>query len=137
MNKSQHLFNNLKLGKVCNRPRPESYNNSICPACQENQLFHEVREYIRTNDVTEYQVAEHFGISLKQVKSWIREGRIEYKEKSASNTIAGLHCQRCGAPVSFGALCPKCLKVLNGGKGYNVNNNSTRENNKMRYLEQE
>ena len=61
----------------------------------------------------EYEVAEHFHIPLRQIKEWIREGRIEYHEVDTASTISGMHCQRCGAPVSFGTLCPNCLKLMN------------------------
>ena len=49
----------------------------------------------------EYEVAEHFHIPLRQIKEWIREGRIEYHEVNTASTISGMHCQRCGAPVSL------------------------------------
>lgn len=72
-----------------------------------------MRDYIRANTVNEYEVAEHFHIPLRQIKEWIREGRIEYREVDTASTISGMHCQRCGAPVSFGTLCPNCLKLMN------------------------
>lgn len=75
--------------------------------------FRNVRDYIRANTVNEYEVAEHFHIPLRQIKEWIREGRIEYHEVDTASTISGMHCQRCGAPVSFGTLCPNCLKLMN------------------------
>lgn len=94
----------------CHRPMPLSYKEDICPACKERALFNDVKDYIRTNDVNEYDVASHFHIPLRKVKEWIREGRIEYKDTSeASITI---HCQKCGAKINFGSLCPKCLKQL-------------------------
>lgn len=137
MKKTAQLFDNFNACEICKRPLPESYTESICPACKERQLFHQVRDFIRANNVNEYQVAEHFGISIRQVKGWIREGRIEYKEDEASqNKIEGLHCERCGAPVSFGSLCPKCLKLLNT-HGYQTNSTTVSDKNKMRYLEQE
>lgn len=136
MDKTASLFDNLNACEFCKRPLPKAYKEKLCPACKEARLFYDVRDYIRDNDVNEYEVADHFNIPLKQVKSWIREGRIEYKEMGAGNSISGLHCQRCGAPVSFGALCPKCLKILNGNKGYRSNVISD-DNNKMRYLDQD
>lgn len=51
---------------------------SYCMNCQETILFQEVREYIRQNNVNEFQVAEHFGLPLSVVKHWMRERRIEY-----------------------------------------------------------
>ena len=136
MFQNKQLFENVNQCKSCKRPLPKKYEQDLCPRCQEIQLFHDVKEYIRSNDVNEYEVADHFHIPLRQVKAWIREGRIEYKEIFAQNSIEGIHCQRCGAPVSFGALCPKCLKLYNGNKGYDVSRSDANKNdNKMRYID--
>lgn len=138
MNTQRSLFNNLNACEFCKRPLPLEYPDSLCPACKETKLFQDVKDFIRKNDVNEYEVSEHFQIPVKQVKSWIREGRIEYKEKGATPSIAGLHCQHCGAPVSFGTLCSKCLKLINGNKGYMSNSPlSDNNNNKMRFLDQD
>ena len=53
-----------------------------CPTCQETILFAEVREYIRQNNVNEFEVAEHFGLPLSVVKRWMREHRIEYVQSA-------------------------------------------------------
>ena len=130
------LFNNYKQCAVCKRPLPNNYKEDLCPHCLESQLFNEVKEYIRSNDVNEYEVAEHFSIPLHQVKAWIRDGRIEYKQTDTSK-IAGLHCQRCGAPITFGTLCPKCLKLMNGNKGYSGGYTSGADGKRMHYLDKE
>ena len=103
------LFGKYKQCEFCGRPLPKNYEDTLCPHCKDNKLFRDVKEFIRSNQVNEYEVASHFGIPLKQVKSWIREGRIEYNTATATDTISGMHCQHCGAPVTFGSLCPKCL----------------------------
>ena len=41
-----------------------------------------MKDYIRENNVNEFQVAEHFGIPLSIVKRWMRELRIEYVSPS-------------------------------------------------------
>ncbi len=98
----------------CNKPLPKTAKYTCCPQCEETILFHSVREYIRDNDVNEFQVAEHFDIPLRKVKDWIREGRIEYKTSAdGKNCITSIRCSRCGAPASFGTLCKDCLKLLN------------------------
>ena len=101
----------------CHRALPSSYTGSICPSCRDNELFREVKEYIRAYDVNEYDVAAHFHIPLRKVKEWIREGRIEYKD-GYSEGLA-IHCQNCGVKINFGSLCPRCLKLLGGG-GHSV-----------------
>ena len=131
----ERLFGNYKECEYCKRPLPIHYEKTLCPNCLDAQLFHEVKEFIRSNNVNEYEVAEHFGIPIKQVKAWSREGRIEYRTSESGSSIS-MHCQRCGAPVSFGTLCPKCLKLLNGSKGVSMQKLNSGDN-KMRYLDNE
>ena len=131
----ERLFGNYKECEYCKRPLPIHYEKTLCPNCLDAQLFHEVKEFIRSNNVNEYEVAEHFGIPIKQVKAWIREGRIEYRTSESGSSIS-MHCQRCGAPVSFGTLCPKCLKLLNGNKGVSIQKPNSGDS-KMRYLDNE
>lgn len=102
------LFDNMKFCTICHRSLPEKYEGEMCPVCQENQLFSEVKEYIRSRDVTEYQVAEHFNIPHMLVKKWIAEGRVEYKEQEQK--MINLHCSMCGAEITFGTLCQKCYR---------------------------
>ena len=58
----------IKSCKQCGRRLHPEYNKDICPACMEMNLFNEVKDYIRKNDVNESQVADHFG-SVKVVFS--------------------------------------------------------------------
>lgn len=129
----QGLFNNYKYCAVCRKPLPLSFEEDLCPACKENQFFQEVKEYIRANDVTEYDVADHFQIPLQRVKRWIREGRIEYKDEKL-NAIYSLHCEKCGVPITFGTLCQKCAKQ----SGMSVYAPAfTPENGQFRFLEED
>ena len=132
----QPLEKDYKYCEVCGRTRPLTYTKDCCPACEELQLFDKVRDYVRSHDANEYDVAEYFGISLRVVKQWIRDGRMEYKEATKASMVS-MYCSRCGAPVNFGTLCPKCLKLLNGEvKGYAINSLSN-EIGKMRFLDSE
>ncbi|MEG0961604.1 MAG: hypothetical protein RSD28_07675 [Lachnospiraceae bacterium] len=128
------LFDNFKYCSSCKRVLPKKYEKDICPACEENALFNEVKEYIRSREVTEYQVAEHFNISHRQVKKWITEGRIEYKE-AVKPVLTSLHCVKCGIPISFGNLCQKCYKTKYNTKAGYAPLQEKRENERMRYLE--
>lgn len=123
-----------KYCKNCGRILAPSYQEENCPMCIENLLFDKVREYIRKNDVTEHQVAEHFGIPQRKVKSWIKEGRIEYKENGDIKALVTLHCENCGAPVKFGTLCTKCLKMMNSAKYEYIGDEI---DTRMRFLDQE
>ena len=88
-----------KYCEFCGRTLPKHYEGTLCPTCQEAQLFRNVRDYIRANTVNEYEVAEHFHIPLRQIKEWIREGRIEYHEVDTASTISGMHCQHRADPL--------------------------------------
>lgn len=133
------LFGKYKQCEFCGRPLPKNYEGELCPHCKDNQLFSEVKHFIRSNNVNEYEVAAHFGIPLKQVKEWIRDGRIEYRTKNAASNVSALHCQQCGAPITFGTLCPKCLKVLNqqGSSATLSKNRNMGSDSRMHYLDNE
>lgn len=64
----------------CHKAIPKSSQSEYCPSCYAEKRYKEIKEYILDNDVTELEVADRFGISVSQVKEWIREGRIEYKK---------------------------------------------------------
>lgn len=132
---SEGLMGKYKQCEFCGRPLPLHFEQNLCPRCQEEHLFHEVKEFICSNTVNEYEVADHFGIPLKQVKQWIREGRIEYHTENSTGTINNIRCQRCGVPVSFGTLCPKCLKLLNSSQGSAVA--TPNADTRMHYLDQD
>lgn len=69
---------NHKYCEHCGQAIPRSAEFACCANCQETILFHQVKDYIRENNVNEFQVAEHFGIPLRIVKHWMKERRIEY-----------------------------------------------------------
>lgn len=102
-------FSEAKHCENCNAVLPPEYDSSVCPICAEFLLFQDVKDFIRSGDYNEYDVAQHFDISLSQVRRWIREGRIQYKEDSLNNIT--LHCQVCGVQILFGTMCTKCMKA--------------------------
>lgn len=107
------LFNyEGKICRECHCDLPKKYPKNICPSCEERLLFSRVKDYIRSNDVTEYDVAREFDIPNAKVKGWIREGRIEYKELHRASVNA-LFCQQCGRSITFGSLCIDCLRKTN------------------------
>lgn len=103
-----------RVCKQCSRKLPEAYKQDICPSCMEINLFAEVKEYIRSNDVNEQDVASHFDIPVAKVRGWIREGRIQYKSDPAANkNITNLFCRICGKKIIFGDVCPECHSLEN------------------------
>ena len=67
-----------KCCEFCGQAIPRSSELTFCMKCQEMTLFPKVRDYIRQNNVNEFQVAEHFNLPLSVVKYWMKERRIEY-----------------------------------------------------------
>lgn len=128
---------NYKYCQFCNAPIPRHSEETYCPKCRDRVLFMEVRDFIRANDVNEFQVADHFGIPLRIVKEWIREGRIEYKDDgTGKHIVVDNNCSRCGAPVKFGTLCSKCLKLMNRNmQGFGTQ--QSQEDDRMYYLDNE
>lgn len=115
----------------CGRYLDIRYPSDICPVCQEINLFAEVKDYIRNNDVRETDVADHFNISIHKVREWIREGRIQYKGIDEKNFVP-LHCHVCGKPIEFGSICPKCLS--NQKLQVVLNQKQYEEAGRMRFL---
>ena len=114
---------------------PEGYEFEYCPQCIEQRLFREVRDYIRKNNVNEYEVADEFQIPVRRVKAWIREGRIQYQETNDKITI-GFHCARCGEPITIGTFCSSCLRFMKGPKGSLGIQLDDIDASKMRFLDE-
>lgn len=136
MNLKIDEYSRYKSCSMCGRQLPIDYEKDFCPACEDDVLFKEVREYIRTHEVTEFELAEIFNISQNKVRKWIKEGRIEYV--TGENKMMNTRCQRCGVPVSFGTLCPDCMRVMNGSKEVSyISFGSKKDRNRMRFLSKE
>ena len=63
----------------CGKRIPLSNQHEFCTECLRIKLFPAVKEYVRKNEVTEMEVADHFKIDRALVKEWISEGRLEHK----------------------------------------------------------
>lgn len=129
-------YTSYKYCSMCGRSMPIDYEKDFCPACEDDVLFKEVREYIRSHDVTEFELAEIFNISQNKVRKWIKEGRIEYV--TSENKMMNTRCQRCGAPVAFGTLCTECMRLMNGNKEVSyISSGAKKDRNRMRFLSEE
>ena len=60
------MIENTKECKICHKLLSADYEGDVCPHCQEEDLFMRVKDYIRSNVVNEYMVADHFQISIKK-----------------------------------------------------------------------
>ncbi|MDD6038507.1 MAG: hypothetical protein PUD20_06905 [bacterium] len=134
--KHEAQYSNYKQCVMCGRYLPLDYTLDYCQACEDDVLFKEVREYIRSHDVSEYELAEVFDIPQAKVRKWIQEGRIEYA--NADNKIIGTVCARCGKPVSFGTYCTSCMRIMNGGQERRyISYGESGDDGRMRFLKDE
>jgi RNA polymerase subunit RPABC4/transcription elongation factor Spt4 len=72
--------NNGRYCPQCGQRVPRTYRGETCPACEEEELYQKVKNYIQTHDVTAMDVADEFGIPLAQVKDWIENGYFVYRK---------------------------------------------------------
>lgn len=91
------LFGKYKQCEFCNRPLPNDYEDTLCPRCKDHKLFHDVKEFIRANQVNEYEVADHFKIP----PSRSRNGFV----KDELNTTPLLH--RTQSPVCIASIAER------------------------------
>lgn len=135
--RNSQLFTSGKFCQICGRLLSKSYQDTLCPACLEQKLFSKVRDYIRSNDVTEHDVARHFGLSLHQVKKWIRDGRIEYKaaEEDSGRELYGVHCLNCGKAITTGSFCASCMRQINIKSGVLITKKADDSQTKFHYLD--
>ncbi len=128
---------NVRMCINCGRRLVRQAKGDLCPMCAEQELFCKVRDYIRANDVKDYDVAQKFGIPIAKVKEWIRQGRIQYKDDpTMKNVIMGNYCQVCGSPISFGTICTRCMKEKKKKDLKGVAIGQPKETNtKMRFME--
>lgn len=63
----------------CQKRIAKSSKYDMCNDCLKSTLYPEVKEFILNNNVTELDIAEHFGIDKMLVKEWVRDGLIAHK----------------------------------------------------------
>lgn len=120
---AQPVAEGYHMCRVCHINLPPFYPDSICPMCQENELFMAVKDFIRENDVNENDVSEHFNIPISQVRGWIKEGRISYKEmKGIRSTQEGKEariCRECGMLLPSSCkdnICKNCASLVDAAR---------------------
>lgn len=99
--------------KSCKRLFNYFTGPGICPTCVDKleDKFQEVKEFIRSNSSASLQeVSEANDVSVKQLKTWVREERLKFSDDSP----VGIECMDCGTMIKYGKYCDICKgKVLN------------------------
>ena len=82
----------------------------LCPDCMDklHEKEHEVIEYVRDHPKVKIgELMEATGASENMIKRMICEGR--FIQTGVKMTYP---CEKCGAPIVQGKLCPKCAEAL-------------------------
>lgn len=112
---------------------------SLCPGCKKQleDKYQEVKDYIKNNPGKNIsQVSEECEVSVRQIKTWVREERLTFTDDS----LVGLDCERCGKMIHSGRFCKDCAGGLEDAFNnlYRVNYTGTKKGSssgKMRFLE--
>lgn len=81
---------------------------TICSEClkKKEDEFVGVKEYIRENPAAGIaDVAEATGVTVNQIRQWIKEERLVL---TSSSDVVGINCESCGRPITTGRLCKSC-----------------------------
>lgn len=125
----------------CNRLFEALSNTTVCPNCYQahEEEFKVIRKYIREHpNANIVEVSGACNIPIPQIRRWIKEERISYKEDSK----IGIECERCGKMINTGRYCVTCktemLKDFKStyNQGMTSSDDKNKESNKMRFLNQ-
>lgn len=112
----------------------------LCPQCLKDleDKFQKVKAYIRENPGASIdRVSQENEVSVKQLKTWVREERLTFTEESG----VGIDCEQCGKMILTGRYCEDCKYKIttNLMKGLDRPNiptpkKTTSDRDRMRFL---
>lgn len=128
------LTNCRKCGKLFHR-----ISSPICPDCEKalEEKYQEVRQYIKEHEQTSIgEVSEEMDVSVEQIKKWVREERLYFKDPSS----AGIECLKCGVPITKGKYCSQCADQMANQFEASIHKKGSKQEikkdgNKMRFLD--
>ena len=94
----------------CNRIFNYIGGMSICLECkqEDDTNFKKVKEYLYDHPkASMVDVSKELEISIQQIKSYLKEGRLEIVGDGGNMF---LECERCGKSISSGRYCNDCTK---------------------------
>lgn len=114
----------------------------LCQSCKrkEEDDFQRVKAYLYDNPGAPMAtVCEETNVTVKQVKNYLREGRLTVSPDSP----IGIECERCGVKIMTGRYCDNCRNsmsnqfssVAKGMKKEQDIETKDKEKNRMRYLD--
>ena len=98
------IFENRRYCEECHCLLPTSYEGTLCPRCLEQELFHQVKEYIQSNNATAYDVATHFHLPLSRIKEWIDDGMIGILDIPKMNVTLPIYLGATQEKMAKGAV---------------------------------
>ena len=97
--------------KNCGRLFNVMSREKICPACKAalEDKFQDAKKYLDENPNTTIEVlSKECEIPVKQIKDWIREERLAFREGSG----CGISCEQCGTMILTGRFCDQCKQKI-------------------------
>lgn len=104
----------------------------VCPICQENDEsdFRRIKDYLNIHPCAKiFDVVADLDISVKKIKRYLRESRLEILEKE--NHF--LFCEECRKSIRSGKYCDECykkyhkdIKVVYSGSNNSKHSNAIR-----------
>ncbi|GAE89081.1 flagellar protein [Acetivibrio straminisolvens] len=105
----------------------------VCPMCQENDEldFKKIKDYLNLHPCAKiFDVVTDLDISVKKIKRYLRESRLEILEKD--NHF--LFCESCGKSIRTGRYCDECYKSHHKNmKAVYSDNSNTKHSNSIRF----
>ncbi len=105
---------NIRNCKKCGKLFNYVGGSKLCQECREDleKQFQTVKDYIREHPgVGIQEVSEACEVEVSQIKTWLREERLEL----TSGSPLALACESCGVSILKGRYCDKCkLDLANG-----------------------
>jgi len=117
--------------KTCGRLFNVITRTKICPACKAalEDKFQDVKRYLDENpNTTIDMLSKQCEISVKQIKEWIREERLSFREGSG----CGITCEQCGTMILTGRFCAQCKQKIQTNLSSAINPSVRRDDTKKR-----
>lgn len=127
--------------KSCGRLFNVISRTKICPNCKAalEDKFQDVKKYLDENPSATIEIlSKDCEIPVKQIKEWIREERLAFREGSAS----GITCEQCGVMILTGRFCDQCKQKIHNNLSSAITptkreepKKKDRERDRMRFLQ--
>lgn len=98
--------------KRCHRMFQRIGIENVCPTCVplDEADFRKIKEYLMEHQgASSTEVMQHTGVSLRQIKRYLKEERLEI----LGDNKGFLRCELCGKPINSGRFCEFCYKEGN------------------------